>query len=119
MYEIPLEPGEPNQRLTVAIGDQQYILRTHWNERAEAHYMDVLEVDTTPIVEGLKLVLGVVIGRGVVHPLFSGNGFMLYDSSGSTPAREAGIDDLGSRVIVFYIDSADQMLLRAQPLETS
>lgn len=106
---IPIEPGDPDQRIDVALGAATYHLRVRWNTRDNAGvgswYLDIYEADAkTPIVTSVKLVIGVLLGRRSTHPLFNGNLFLVAESD---LAREAGLFDLGARVTLWYLEPGD------------
>lgn len=106
--EVPFVPGEPEQRISITLDEQQYVLRARWNTRDQAWYLDAWEADdTTPIAYGIKLVLGVLLGGSVHHPLFAG-GLFLADNSGS--GVDPGLLDLGNRCSLLFFTVADRVL---------
>lgn len=113
---IPFEPGIPEQRLEIALNDVPYALRVRWNTRDAAWYLDVYEQDgKQPIAHSVKLVLGTLFGRSSMHPLFQGGLFMVDSSSTGV---EAGLNDLGGRVRLWYLTPLDLDLARAPALGT-
>jgi hypothetical protein len=68
--------------------------------------MNISEIDETVVVLGLKLVLGTYIGRTCAHPLFSEGVFVAVDTTNQH--AEAGLDDMGTRVEVWYY-TADEI----------
>jgi hypothetical protein len=102
---LPLVPSIPNYRVGTVLDDVQYILDLRWNGRASAWYMDVLAVDESPIKHGIKLVLGSVLGRRVADSRFPQGTLMAADLTGA--GQEAGLDDLGVRVAVFYFSPGE------------
>lgn len=99
--ELPLAPTFSNYRFASTIEGTPYLFDVRWNTRDAAWYMDVLEVDQTPIQHGIKLVLGAYLGRRSNHRLFLNGVFVMVDTSGAR--RDATYDDLGTRVILEYI----------------
>ncbi len=98
---IPFVPGMVNYRLVTTIDGVTYIFDTRWNARDAAWYFDLLEEDETPIIYGVKVVLGTYLGRRSTHSFFRGGVLAAWDTSGQD--LDAGIDDLGSRVqLVHY-----------------
>lgn len=75
-----------------------FIFDFRWNTRGSAWYMSVFEDDGTPIASSLRVVLGMYLGRRVLHPLFRRGVFVAVDLSGQ--GLDAGLDDLGSRIQV-------------------
>lgn len=113
---VPFVPGDPDQRFEIALDGEPYVLRARWNtseDDAGAWYLDAWERDgKTPIAFGIKLVLGALLGRTYLHPLFL-SGVILIDLSDS--GVEAGLQDLGGRVLLLHL-TADDVVLMRQPL---
>lgn len=103
--EIPFQPSIGVYRFGCAILGRQYIFDVRWNARDNdgegAWYFDVLEIDQTPILRGVKIVLGAYMGRSSNHRLFREGVLVAADLSGQE--REASFDDLGTRVSIIYI----------------
>lgn len=97
---LPLIPSEPNYRLGTQLDGTQYVIDCRWNSRAEAWYLDVLDANADPIRTGIKIVLGAALGARCTDPRFPQGLFLASDLSGQ--GREAGLDDLGVRVFVYY-----------------
>jgi hypothetical protein len=98
---LPLIPEEASYRVSTTLGDTQYILDVHWNERASAWYLDILASDETYIRAGIKIVLGAFLGGRSVTPGFPDGVLLALDKSGE--GRDAGYHDLGTRVVVLFI----------------
>jgi hypothetical protein len=97
---IPFQPGIASYQLAVNILATEYILDVRWNERDSAWFFDLLDENSNQIVSGNKIILG-----GLLAKTASDKGprgvFIAKDTSGN--GQEAGLDDLGTRVIVrFY-----------------
>lgn len=103
--QLPLVPSIPSYRVGTALGGTQYVLDVRWNARDAAWYMDVLAEDETPIRHGIKIVLGALLGRRTIDPAFPAGIMIATDLSGS--GVDAGLDDLGTRVIVLFYDGAE------------
>lgn len=104
-YEIPVKPSIGHQEFTTTLASVPYLFQFRWNARDEAWYMNVREVDLTPIVLGAKIVLGCFIGRRSQHVLFRRGVIVAHDIT--YQHQEAGYDDIGKRVIVKYIPALD------------
>ena len=98
---IPLIPSDSNYALRVPLDDENYRILVRWNTRDAAFYMDIREADGTPVALGLKLVLGVNIGRHSTHPFFGEHVLSLADSSGEN--ADAGFDDLSRRIYLVHM----------------
>lgn len=102
---LPLAPSIPHQRVGTVLDDTVYVFDLTWNERDEAWYMDVLTSDETPIRVGIKVVLGAELGRRVADARFPKGTLWAHDLSRA--GKEAGLDDLGVRVVVFYFSPGE------------
>lgn len=98
---LPIEQGDADQAWTTDLAGGIYLVRLRWNQREAAWYLDVLERDErTPIVQGVKVVLGAMLGRRAPHALFRDGALIARDTSGA--GREATLEDLGARVELWY-----------------
>lgn len=102
---LPLQPSVPWYRMTVPINDTPYLFDVKWNARDQAWYFDLYEVDETPIAFGIKIVLGISLGRRVQHPLMQHGAFVARDLSNQW--IDAGFDDMGTRVQLRYFTVYD------------
>lgn len=100
MIVIPLQPSEPDQQFDLQIGANQYTFRALWNARARQWFLDIYELDGTPILRSIAIVLGAFLGRTSTHPLLRGGSFIAVDTTQSQ--TDAGLDDLGTRVELRY-----------------
>lgn len=106
---LPLIPSVPNYRVSTTLDGEQYILDVRWNGRDEAWYLDLLAEDETPIRRGMKVVLGVPLGARSVDLAFPDGFLLASDLSGA--GREAGLDDLGARVRVYFYSREELLAL--------
>lgn len=95
---IPFRPSVPNYEFTTVLDNTKVTFDVLWNARDNAWYFDLYARDLTPIAFGIKVVLGVNLGRKSTDIFFQQNLLRAFDTSGK--GRDAGIDDLGARVIV-------------------
>lgn len=103
MIVIPFKPSDPDQQHTLQIGPSQYTLRALWNARVGRSglwHFEVWEIDGTPILKSIAIVLGAFLGRTSTHPLFRTGVFIAVDTTRSE--ADAGLDDLGARVELRY-----------------
>lgn len=98
---LPLLPSVPNYEFTTTLNNVPYVCAVRWNSRDSAWFMDLLNTDDTPIVQGMKLVLGTIIGARSASELMPGC-FVVRDTSNTM--RDAGYDDIGEgqRVQVYF-----------------
>lgn len=100
---IPVTPSDPWYELTVPLDDADgsstpYTFEFRWNTIDKAWYFNLYEQDRTPIVHGVKVVLGMYLGRRSRHVFFKKGVLVAIDTSNK--GREAGFDDFGTRVIL-------------------
>lgn len=111
---IPFTPGNPNETLEVTLAGDPYVLVSQWNAtdngKTGAFYLHLYDVNKKPIAVGMKVALGVILGRTSTHFFFSGRALFAYDKSNS--GRECGVDDLGGRIQVAYLTADDLILAR-------
>lgn len=104
---VKLTPSLNNYTRIMPISGVNYAFANiHWNSEDAGWYFDLLEEDGTPILAGIKLVLGVSLGRTSTHPFFKANILTLVDSSGDH--KDPGFDDLGGRVQLAVTVLADR-----------
>jgi hypothetical protein len=103
--QLPLDSLDPKYRVGITLNDVPYILDVRWNDRDGAWYFDMLDIDDDPIRMGIKIVLGTALGWRSTDPRFPNGGIFAEDLSGE--GRDATIDDLGTRVMVYYYTVAE------------
>lgn len=105
--ELPLIPSEPFYTFGVDLEDTSYLIEMRWNGRdvPGAWYMSIMEEDGTPIRMGIKVVLGTFLGRRSVNAKFPPGLLVAIDLTGK--GQDATLDDLGTRVVVYYYTAAE------------
>jgi hypothetical protein len=96
----PSDPPDPHFDVSCALAGVQYRLEFRWNSRAASWYMDVYTETGTPIRTGIRVALGIPLGRRSVDAAFPAGVFIAHDTSGKE--REAGFGDLGARVEIYF-----------------
>lgn len=104
---IPIAPGELNYSMLVALGGVTYTFESKWSEWDQSHYLNLLTEFGDRIRMGMRVTLGVPLGRTCTHPFFRGGRLLAYDLSGDK--QMPGRDDFGSRVELRYY-TLDQYL---------
>lgn len=118
MLILPFRPSIGHYDFDTDIEDRTYIFDVQWNARDNvdpntgvargAWYFDVREQDGAAIALGIKIVLGTYLGRRLNHPLFRRGVLLAIDTAGGEGrGRDAGFDDLGTRVIVKYYTTVE------------
>jgi hypothetical protein len=98
--ELPFKPSEPHYDFPTVIDGLPCKFEVRWNALDSAWYFDILNEDGSPVAHGIKVVLGVHLGRRVNHPITRNGVLVAIDLSGD--ARDAGFDDMGTRVRVWH-----------------
>ena len=80
--------------------------RVRWNAREGFYYVDVLDANSNPLIQGLKICLGKIFtNRFVATPgIFPGT---LFAEDTTKAGLDPALGDLGTRVRVIYFDSAE------------
>lgn len=116
VHLIPIDPSQPDVTFDMVLESVHYTMHVYWNNREVAWMFDLLDTTGTHIADGLKITLGCYIGRHVPAAPFTLGAFIAVDTSGDE--RDAGIDDLGTRVRLFYVPSADLITVLSTALGT-
>jgi hypothetical protein len=100
--ELPLIPSVPIYRVQTTLGQTTYVFDLRWNGREGCWYLDLLAADGTPLALGRKIVIGWIPMRGT-NPITRPRNFgalIAQDLSGKQ--REATLNDLGTRVRIYW-----------------
>jgi hypothetical protein len=111
VQRLPLEGGGTGgafQTFDTVLNGTSFTIDTYWNTRDAAWYMNLRDVNGDLIFSGIKIVIGVALGRRVTDPRMPGV-FLASDLAATTPntQRDATYDDLGSRVVVDFYPFAE------------
>lgn len=109
IHYIPIQQGEPNYRIGIAIQGVAYLMDVRWNVRDAAWYLDLYDQNEKPIRTGLKCMLGTYLGRTCNQSPFTDGVFRVCDTSGV--GRDATFDDFGGRVQLVFIPTLDLLAL--------
>lgn len=85
------------------IDGREYVLRFYWNDRAQGWYFDVSDQDSSPILYGIRLVVGIILGRELVGDSRMWPGKMACIAT-TADQSDPGQFDLGARVLLVYND---------------
>jgi hypothetical protein len=103
---LPFTQSVNNERVGVALEDARYYFFRRWNSRDAAWYMDIRAEDDSAVALGVKLVLGVSLGRRSTHAFFQKHALYVIDTTGQN--RDAAYDELGGRVQVLHLSLDDR-----------
>lgn len=102
---LPLVPSVPSYRVGTALDGVNYILDVYWATEEDSPaggswYFHLRDENAAMIRAGIRIVLGAFLGRRSVDKRFPRGVLIAADLSGDD--RDAGIDDLGTRVVVYF-----------------
>ena len=112
---IPVVPSVPNYRFSTSIDDATYIFDFRWNTREAAWFFDISEADETSILQGVKVVLGMYLGRRSTHRFFRDGVLVAKDTTAK--GVEATLDDLGIRVQLLRFTAGEIIIGRGLSVE--
>lgn len=106
---IPTRTDQIDYTQTVSLDGVEYQFRFVWNQREEAWYLAISDIAGVSIVSGLKVVVGSILNLHVVADNAPKGFLFAVDSQAAdtTPGIDPGINDLGDRVGLIYIDAED------------
>lgn len=107
VVSLPLQPSNPNYRVGTTLDGEAFLFDMRWNERDQAWYMDILldDDEETPLRRGVKVVIGSLLGNRCTSSRFPKGALVVVDTSGER--RDAGLDDLGTRVQVHFFPASE------------
>lgn len=100
ILELPLDAQEKNYTVSTVLEGSTYTFAVRWNGRAESWFFDLYDVNGEIIVAGIRIVLGIILGRRCTDTRFPPGALKAEDLSNT--GVEAGRDELGGRVRVYY-----------------
>ena len=105
MQELPLIPTTPSYRVGTTLAGGQFIFDLRWNARDVSWYMNIFTDNETPLRRSIKVVLGTLLGGRSALEDFPDGIIFAADLTGA--GQEAGLDDLGTRVRVYFIPNTE------------
>lgn len=97
---IDLVPSVPFYRLISELDGTEYVFDVAWNGRAGAWFLTISDTEEDVIAPSVKLCLGAVLGHKVYDDRMPPGALVMVDLSET--GTEAGFDDLGVRVPLYY-----------------
>jgi hypothetical protein len=110
MYEIPANPSLINDTAqscfeeTISIDNIYYKLRFQWNSRDTCWLLNISDVNDSPIICGIKLVINYELIRQYAASIMPSGYLFLLDLSGTNAPCDFG--SLGSRCKLYYIENS-------------
>lgn len=90
----------------VTLDGAEFVLRVRWNSRAQRWVLDLYDAAEAPLALNLVLNVGVgLLGAFGRRADFPAGELIAYDTSRT--GAEAGVDDLGTRVRLYYVEAAE------------
>ena len=107
MQELKVTPSSGLvAKSRVTLDGVEFVLRVRWNSRMQRWVLDLYDVAEAPLATNLVLNVGsgllAAFGRRADFPAGE---LLAFDTSGA--GAEAGIDDLGGRVRLYYVEAAE------------
>lgn len=111
MLALPtLFDGTGSYTMSVQLDDATYNFQFNWNDRQASWFFNLLDVNGTPLVMGRKIVLNLFMIREFVGDQFPTGDLIALDTA--VTLQKPGLKDLGSRVILYYLDVNDLEFFR-------
>lgn len=106
--ELPIDALEKNYTVTTVLEGDTFTFDVRWNGRAASWFFDLYDVNGSIIIAGIRIVLGVILGRRSVDPRMPKGAIQASNLSTlkGDKGREATRDDLGIRVKLYYYPAA-------------
>jgi hypothetical protein len=104
--EIPLRGDMPHYTFEVELEGAVYGFDFRWNERAEGWFVGMYNSRGEPLAVGKRLVVAFPLFARHKGPDFPPGMLIAVDTTGED--RDPGLNDLGSRVKLYYFDSTDE-----------
>ena len=105
VFKIPLPTGVPQFVEQTQLDGLTFTIRIHWNERESAWYLEIGDVDGVVIVASRKLVANWPLLQRVTDERKPPGEIYCIDLTDE--GVDPGLDDLGERVDLVYIDAAE------------
>lgn len=105
ILQVPLTPSVPAYHLETVLDDVTFVLDVRWNYRTEQWQVSISDADGAPLATGVALVLGAFLGRRTADARMPAGVLVLSDLSGA--GVDAGFDDLGTRVCLYYYSASE------------
>lgn len=106
MLQLPVFLGVPDQTYNIELDGITYQLSLHYNERTERWYLDIETLDGFVLARGIKL----VNDRSLLAGLSYAEPSSLVCLSLTQDDSSATLNDLGTRVVLLYIEHIEQNL---------
>ncbi len=110
ILRIDMPQDSPQFVQQTQLDGETYTFRFHWNEREEAWYLQIGDVDDVPIISSRKLVANWPLLMRVTDSRRPPGELYLVDPTGSD--TDPGLKELSNRVELLYFDEEEMELYR-------
>jgi len=105
LQEIPLRSDSAAFKFQITLDAVEYTLQFSWNSRMSSWFFDIMQNDETPIVMGQPVLVNFALMARFKDTRLPQGRLYFFDTSGD--AINPDRFDLGSRVIMYYEDEAE------------
>lgn len=102
---IPFNSNNPHYTFQCTLDSKVYNFDVRWNTDAAFWTFDIRTIANSPILLGIKIVLGYPLIRRFFLPALPGGEIMALDTTGQL--LRLGRNDLGNAVQMIYLTKAD------------
>ena len=102
---LPLRSDVPHFTFTAELEGVQYGFDFRWNERAQAWFLALFDGEGDALAHGIRVRAGSPLTHLIVDARKPPGAFAVVDTSGQ--GRHPGLADLGTRVLIYYVPSAE------------
>lgn len=99
-YIIPTRQDSEDYEVEVELSGVFFFLRFTWNYRSEYWYLTISDADRVVVAGNLKITVGTALLRTVPGTSKPAGELIAIDTTNA--GLEAGLEDLGDRVLLFY-----------------
>jgi hypothetical protein len=103
ILELPIDAVEKNYAVSTVLEGETFTFAVRWNGRADSWFFDLYDVNGEIIIAGVRIVLGVILGRRSTDDRMPAGTIQAADLTNT--GTEATRDTLGISVKVFYFTS--------------
>lgn len=101
--------GEARYSIEIDLDEVTFNLDFEWNDRDQGWYMSIADVNGVALVSGRRVIIGYPLFDAYADARLPAGAFLALDTSDSD--TEAGLNDLGDRVILTYSTEAEMRAL--------
>lgn len=102
---MPTRTDVPHYTFELQLEQRTYAFEFRWNERAGAWFFSIADADGAPLLSGRKVTLGLPLLARFRDPRLPAGDLEAVDTTGQN--RAPGLDELGSRVKLLYLERAE------------